>query len=745
MPGETRSPRSAWSIPRAPEEPHPAGLQVLRVLDDAALRAGHHLRGRAQRLGQVQRRRRHRLGDGRAGRQEPARRQDGGRHLRRHVRPPAARPRRGAPHDRQHRRRPADRLRRGHHLADDVPQRRLGVRHQRHPVPPARRAGAAERTPASAARCTSSSGRASSTPSCRPRPEDRRGFIEEAAGVLKHRKRKEKALRKLDAMQANLTRLQDLTTELRRQLKPLGKQAEVARRAAVIQADLRDARLRLIADDLISLRDAVQQEVADETALRERRGEVESELAGAQAREAVLEAEMAGEAPALARAQETWFRPVGPARARLAAPPPSRPSGCACSPPSPRRSGPAAIPRSSTPTPAPRARRRRARPPSRRGPRGARRRRSPRAQPPRRPHAAEERRLAALQRAAADRREGLARLTGQVNAATSRLEARAAELERLAAQAADARARADKANADFHALETQVAGTRRGRGRARRGARARRGRARRRRRARPESLRMPEQEAERERARPDRPRRGPRARAWPARTAAPRCSPPATGSPACSARSPRCCTWSPATRPPSPPRSAPPPTPSRSARCRAADALDAAQGPTTPAAPRSCSSAAAAPDRSSWPACPPGAVWAARRRRGARRPCAARSVWLLARVALVDDLADARAWSSAAPRPRRGHPRRRRGRGRRGARRVGVRAVSLLEVQAAVDEARAKLDADATHRYERRRFELGRRAPSGAGRAAPRRGRAGRLHESDARMAAVAEQLGQLG
>ena len=54
------------------------------------------------------------------------------------------------------------------------------------------------------------------------RPEDRRGFIEEAAGVLKHRKRKEKALRKLEAMQANLTRVTDLTGELRRQLKPLG-------------------------------------------------------------------------------------------------------------------------------------------------------------------------------------------------------------------------------------------------------------------------------------------------------------------------------------------------------------------------------------------------------------------------------------------------------------------------------------------------------------------------------------------
>ena len=83
-------------------------------------------------------------------------------------------------------------------------------------------------------------------------PEDRRAFIEEAAGVLKHRKRKEKAVRKLDSMSANLARLTDLTTELRRQLKPLGRQAEMARRAQTIQADLRDARLRLAADDLVT-------------------------------------------------------------------------------------------------------------------------------------------------------------------------------------------------------------------------------------------------------------------------------------------------------------------------------------------------------------------------------------------------------------------------------------------------------------------------------------------------------------
>src|SRR5215468_160523 len=109
------------------------------------------------------------------------------------------------------------------------------------------------------------------------RPEDRRAFIEEAAGVLKHRKRKEKAVRKLEAMSANLNRLTDLTTELRRQLKPLGRQAEMARRAAGIQADLRDARLRLLADDLATLRATLDKEIADETALRERREQVEAE------------------------------------------------------------------------------------------------------------------------------------------------------------------------------------------------------------------------------------------------------------------------------------------------------------------------------------------------------------------------------------------------------------------------------------------------------------------------------------
>lgn len=85
------------------------------------------------------------------------------------------------------------------------------------------------------------------------RPEERRAFIEEAAGVLKHRRRKEKAQRKLVGMQANLDRLTDLTDELKRQLKPLARQAAAAQRAASVQAELRDARLRLAGDRLVRL------------------------------------------------------------------------------------------------------------------------------------------------------------------------------------------------------------------------------------------------------------------------------------------------------------------------------------------------------------------------------------------------------------------------------------------------------------------------------------------------------------
>ena len=138
-------------------------------------------------------------------------------------------------------------------------------------------------------------------------PEARRALIEEAAGVLKHRKRKEKALRKLEAMQANLTRLVDLTAELGRRLKPLGRQAEVARKAALIQAELRDARLRLLADDYVTLAADLRRDEADEAAVLARRAALEEQVAQARARENELDQAAQQASAVLARAQETWF------------------------------------------------------------------------------------------------------------------------------------------------------------------------------------------------------------------------------------------------------------------------------------------------------------------------------------------------------------------------------------------------------------------------------------------------------
>src|SRR5688572_29306031 len=140
------------------------------------------------------------------------------------------------------------------------------------------------------------------------RPEDRRAYIEEAAGVLKHRKRREKAVRKLDSMQANLARLTDLTTELRRQLKPLGRQAEMARRAQTIQADLRDARLRLAAHDLLVRRTEFNDTNQAETTLRREHDDVTTRLEVATAELAAHETAVTELTERAEAAQQTWFR-----------------------------------------------------------------------------------------------------------------------------------------------------------------------------------------------------------------------------------------------------------------------------------------------------------------------------------------------------------------------------------------------------------------------------------------------------
>jgi chromosome segregation protein len=132
-------------------------------------------------------------------------------------------------------------------------------------------------------------------------PEERRGFIEEAAGILKHRRRKEKTIRKLDAMQANLTRLSDLAGEIRRQLKPLGQQAEIAKEAQSIAAIVRDARARLLADEVVTLRTAITLAAHGESERKTERIVLQEQLDQNKLRESRIEQEQVGDAVDLAR------------------------------------------------------------------------------------------------------------------------------------------------------------------------------------------------------------------------------------------------------------------------------------------------------------------------------------------------------------------------------------------------------------------------------------------------------------
>ncbi|WP_157630713.1 chromosome segregation protein SMC [Kribbella catacumbae] len=291
----------------------------------------------------------------------------------------------------------------------------------------------------------------------RATPEGRRGFVEEAAGVLKHRKRKEKALRKLESTEGNVHRLGDLIAEIRRQLKPLGRQAEVARRAVTIQAEVRDGRSRLLADDIVQAQSSLEAELKDEAALTEKRTQIEAALREARDLEAELEDALRTDAPALQAAQDTWYALSGfgekiKGTARIAADRIRSLSDEA----EESRSG---------------------RDPEELELEAARVRESEaqieaeveahsellaqaieHRQQLEAEHAEEERRIASLIRAAADRREGMARLTGQVNALKSRAAAAESEIGRLASNQREAEARAAKAQHDFTALETQVAG-----------------------------------------------------------------------------------------------------------------------------------------------------------------------------------------------------------------------------------------------------------------------------------------------
>jgi chromosome segregation protein len=108
-------------------------------------------------------------------------------------------------------------------------------------------------------------------------PAERRAIIEEAAGILKFRRRKERAERRLNATEGNLLRLGDLLREVRRQLGPLQRQADAARRHGAVVDELRAIKLHLVGHQIAGqqtrierLRDERVELVAREQSVRDR-------------------------------------------------------------------------------------------------------------------------------------------------------------------------------------------------------------------------------------------------------------------------------------------------------------------------------------------------------------------------------------------------------------------------------------------------------------------------------------------
>lgn len=283
-------------------------------------------------------------------------------------------------------------------------------------------------------------------------PEERRNFIEEAAGVLKHRRRKEKALRKLDSMQANLTRIEDIAAELRRQLGPLARQAATARRAQIIQRDVFDARARLLADDLAQAQARLEAHTLDDAKLAQQRDEIAQTVAELRAYVEQLQQEVDQHSPYLSALSERYqrlsslierFRSLSDLaaerqRALLTAPAASAQGE---SPEHIRqRAAQARAEEESLSQEVQQAQTQLASAISTREEADQ--------------HESElDARLASINRTLADRRENAARLAGQVTAARSSIEALSSERERVERAKQEAQARADAAAREVAELE----------------------------------------------------------------------------------------------------------------------------------------------------------------------------------------------------------------------------------------------------------------------------------------------------
>ncbi len=138
------------------------------------------------------------------------------------------------------------------------------------------------------------------------KPEERRRYIEEAAGILKHRRRRERALRKLDQVDAHVEKLRTVLRELRRQLRPLERQAEAADRYRALQSELRSVRIAIAAGGLARLERLAAAEGRDDEEAAAAQERIEARLAATHERTGALEARLAELRPRAERAGETF-------------------------------------------------------------------------------------------------------------------------------------------------------------------------------------------------------------------------------------------------------------------------------------------------------------------------------------------------------------------------------------------------------------------------------------------------------
>jgi chromosome segregation protein len=139
------------------------------------------------------------------------------------------------------------------------------------------------------------------------KPEDRRQFIEEAAGISKYKSRKESAVRKLEATQQNLLRLNDIIREVKTQLNAISRQAKKAEQYKALKKAVKEAELTVALHayaDLSSRRDLQE---AEKIAFQNRETEIRTQMQGLEAALEELKAEVLEHENLIALGQEKLY------------------------------------------------------------------------------------------------------------------------------------------------------------------------------------------------------------------------------------------------------------------------------------------------------------------------------------------------------------------------------------------------------------------------------------------------------